>query len=116
VVDDNVDAAESVAMLLRLWGHEVWLAHDGPEALRATAAHRPWLAVGSIWLFRSPLREGMTDAEVSRILGAPNYNVGYVFSGKAPYPPVERYKHYPETADALGNRRAAPNHLPHEEW
>ena len=33
VVDDNVDAAESLAMVLRLKGHEVRVAHDGPSAL-----------------------------------------------------------------------------------
>src|SRR5262249_10328658 len=29
VVDDNVDAADSAAMLLRLWGHEVRTVYDG---------------------------------------------------------------------------------------
>jgi signal transduction histidine kinase/ActR/RegA family two-component response regulator len=41
VVDDNVDAAESVAALLQLWGHEVRLAHTGPEAVQAAEAYRP---------------------------------------------------------------------------
>ena len=41
LVDDNVDAAESLAMLLRLWGHEVAVAHDGPAALRAAEAAAP---------------------------------------------------------------------------
>ena len=56
VVDDNVDAAESLAMLLRLSGHEVRVAHDGPAALEAargvpartsccwTSACRGWTA------------------------------------------------------------------------
>jgi signal transduction histidine kinase/CheY-like chemotaxis protein len=35
IADDNVDAAESLAMLLRLDGHEVQIAHDGEGALRA---------------------------------------------------------------------------------
>jgi signal transduction histidine kinase len=30
VVDDNVDAADSLAVLLRMRGHEVRVAHDGP--------------------------------------------------------------------------------------
>jgi CheY-like chemotaxis protein/two-component sensor histidine kinase len=30
VIDDNIDAAESLAMLLRLKGHEVHIAYDGP--------------------------------------------------------------------------------------
>jgi two-component system, chemotaxis family, CheB/CheR fusion protein len=33
VADDNLDAAESLAMLLRLHGHEVHVAHDGESAL-----------------------------------------------------------------------------------
>lgn len=40
VIDDNVDAAESLAMLLRLTGHEVHIAFDGPsgvELVRRTA-------------------------------------------------------------------------------
>jgi PAS domain S-box-containing protein len=41
VVDDNVDAAESLAMLLRLQGHDVWVVHDGPTALRAAREARP---------------------------------------------------------------------------
>ena len=34
VVDDNVDAADSLAMLLRLGGHEVRVAYTGPAAFR----------------------------------------------------------------------------------
>lgn len=33
IVDDNTDAAESLAQLVRSWGHEVATAHNGPEAL-----------------------------------------------------------------------------------
>ena len=41
VVDDNVDAAESLALLLRLEGHDVRVAHDGPAALAAVEAEPP---------------------------------------------------------------------------
>ncbi len=41
LVDDNVDAAESLAMLLRMAGHEVVLAHDGPNALALAQSERP---------------------------------------------------------------------------
>ena len=41
VVDDNRDAAVSLAMLLRLQGHEVHVAHDGPSALAVAASYRP---------------------------------------------------------------------------
>ncbi len=41
VVDDNTDAADSLAMLLRFERHEVRTAHDGPAALEAAEAFRP---------------------------------------------------------------------------
>jgi CheY-like chemotaxis protein len=41
VVDDNVDSAETMAEILKLWGHEVQTAHDGPGALEAARAHQP---------------------------------------------------------------------------
>ncbi len=41
VVDDNVDAAESLALLLRMEGHDVRVAHDGPAALAAVEADPP---------------------------------------------------------------------------
>ena len=41
VVDDNVDAAQSLAMLLKESGHDVRTAHDGPTALEAALDYRP---------------------------------------------------------------------------
>ena len=41
VVDDNVDAAETLAMLLKASGHEVRTAHNGPTALEAALDYRP---------------------------------------------------------------------------
>jgi PAS domain S-box-containing protein len=41
VVDDNVDAAESLALLLRLQGQVVRVAHDGPSALATAQAFQP---------------------------------------------------------------------------
>jgi signal transduction histidine kinase len=41
VVDDNRDAADSLALLLRLQGHEVRVAHDGRAALQLAASFRP---------------------------------------------------------------------------
>jgi CheY-like chemotaxis protein/two-component sensor histidine kinase len=45
VVDDNVDAAETLAEMLRLMGHEVVVAHDGPSALASAESARPQLAL-----------------------------------------------------------------------
>jgi len=41
VVDDNLDAAESLAMLLAFAGHETRKAHDGIEAVKAAEQFRP---------------------------------------------------------------------------
>jgi anti-sigma regulatory factor (Ser/Thr protein kinase) len=62
VVDDNVDAAESVAMMLRFNGHGVFLAHNGPEALRMAEVVRPEVAVLDIGL------PGMSGYEVAEHL------------------------------------------------
>ncbi len=41
VVDDNVDAAHSTAMLLRAWGHQVRVAYSGQDALDAASDMLP---------------------------------------------------------------------------
>jgi CheY-like chemotaxis protein len=41
VVDDNRDAAESMSMLLQMWGHEVLFAYDGPTALETAEQWQP---------------------------------------------------------------------------
>src|SRR5262249_2870241 len=62
VVDDNVDAAEGVAVLLRLWGHHVRVAHTGPAALQAAEEFQPEVVVLDIGL------PGMNGYEVARRL------------------------------------------------
>ena len=60
VVDDNVDAADSLAMLLRLQGHEVRVAHDGPATLEMVKGYRPEM------LFLDIGMPGMDGYEVAR--------------------------------------------------
>lgn len=62
VVDDNEDSAESMAILLRLWGHHVNVSHDGPSAIEAAATHRPEVVFLDIGL------PGMDGYEVARRL------------------------------------------------
>jgi signal transduction histidine kinase/ActR/RegA family two-component response regulator len=50
VVEDNLDAAESLAALLRLWGHEVQVVHDGLVALEAARRQRPEVVLLDIGL------------------------------------------------------------------
>jgi CheY-like chemotaxis protein len=60
VVDDNVDAADSLALLLRLEGHDVQVVHDGPAALQAVQVSRPELIFLDIGL------PGMNGYEIAR--------------------------------------------------
>jgi PAS domain S-box-containing protein len=50
VVDDNQDAANSMAVLLRLMGHDIRVEFDGVEALRAAEEFRPELILLDIGL------------------------------------------------------------------
>jgi CheY-like chemotaxis protein len=50
VVDDNVDSAESLAMLLTMFGHNVRTAHDGEAALETAIDWRPEVVLLDIGL------------------------------------------------------------------
>jgi CheY-like chemotaxis protein len=60
VVDDNVDAAHTLTVLLKKSGHEVQEANDGPSALEAALGFRPNLIVLDIGL------PGMNGFEVAK--------------------------------------------------
>jgi signal transduction histidine kinase len=62
VVDDNVDNAESLALLLRLGGHEARTAQTGPGAIAAASEFRPEVVLLDIGL------PGMDGYEVARRL------------------------------------------------
>ena len=64
VVDDNVDAAEMLAKLLQIAGHEVRTAHDGPSALAAARADPPEVIVLDIGM------PGMNGYELARAIRA----------------------------------------------
>jgi two-component system CheB/CheR fusion protein len=50
VVEDNVDAADSLSMLLRLYGHQVQIARTGPTAVESAPAFRPEVVLLDIGL------------------------------------------------------------------
>ena len=50
VVDDNRDAADSLAMMLRLMGHDIQTAYDGLEAVETAASFRPEVVLLDIGL------------------------------------------------------------------
>jgi PAS domain S-box-containing protein len=60
VVDDNLDSAQSMALLLELEGHEVQMALDGPQALERAQTFRPQVIVLDIGL------PGLNGYEVAR--------------------------------------------------
>jgi signal transduction histidine kinase/CheY-like chemotaxis protein len=66
VADDNRDAAESLAALLQLEGHEVTLAYDGADALAAYERVHPQVCLLDIGM---PLRTGNEVAAEIRARG-----------------------------------------------
>jgi PAS domain S-box-containing protein len=50
VVEDNVDAGDSLSMVLRLYGHDVQLARSGPAALEMASTSRPDVVLMDIGL------------------------------------------------------------------
>jgi CheY-like chemotaxis protein len=48
VVDDNRDAADSLARLIQSFGHEVKAVYDGPQALEETTSFEPDMALVDI--------------------------------------------------------------------
>lgn len=50
VVEDSLDAAQALAMHLRLWGYEYCLCTSGNEALALVSIHRPNVALIDIGL------------------------------------------------------------------
>ena len=60
LVDDNVDAAQTVAMLLDMSGHQCRMAHDGPSGLDAALAWQPDVVLLDIGL------PGLNGYEVAR--------------------------------------------------
>jgi CheY-like chemotaxis protein len=62
VIEDNVDSAESLKMLLKLDGHEVALAHSGQDGLAGARAFDPELVLCDIGL------PGMDGYEVARAI------------------------------------------------
>jgi CheY-like chemotaxis protein len=70
VVDDNVDAATTLAALLGMQGHEVRTAHDGIEALDMLRDFAPDVAILDIgmpkmngYTLAARIRENMREAQ-----------------------------------------------------
>jgi signal transduction histidine kinase/CheY-like chemotaxis protein len=60
VVDDHVDAADTLAELVRIFGHDVRVARDGPTALALADAYHPDVVLCDLGM------PGMSGYEVAR--------------------------------------------------
>jgi PAS domain S-box-containing protein len=67
VVDDNRDAAKSLALILGLQGHESRCVHDGREALAIGAAYQPDVVILDIGM------PGLNGYETARLIRAQNW-------------------------------------------
>jgi CheY-like chemotaxis protein len=86
VVEDDADAAETLAVLLRGWGHDVEVAGDGARALEAARASPPDTVLLDLHLGDGPdglevahrLRDeaGLRDARVVAVTGHPPEGMG----------------------------------------
>ena len=72
IADDNQDALESLALMLRLEGHEVHCASDGEEALALAGLRRPEIVVLDVGM---PKLDG---CEVARRIRAESWGRGAV--------------------------------------
>lgn len=72
VVDDSVDSAESMAILLRHDGHDVSVAHDGPTAIELIERERPSTVLLDIGL---PGLDGYEVCRRVRALGLPDLRI-----------------------------------------
>ena len=79
LIDDNVDAAESLAQLLMLSGHDARTASDGPEGLRVAEAFQPEVVFCDLGL------PGMSGLEVARALRALPFGRGLVLAALTGY-------------------------------
>jgi CheY-like chemotaxis protein len=67
IADSNTDSAESLALLLGMFGHQTVTAHSGPEVLTQAASFHPEVAFLSLHLPQ------MNGYEVCRKLCSGNY-------------------------------------------
>lgn len=78
VVDDNVDAADSLAMLLEILGHTVDVAHDGLAALEVMQRTKPDVVLMDICL---PSIDGFEVARRARMLPSGQHTLLVALTG-----------------------------------
>jgi two-component system, OmpR family, response regulator len=106
VVEDYPDTATSTALLLKLFGHEVDVAGDGPTALRAAAAFPPDVVLLDIGL------PGMDGYEVARRLrGQPLARRPFFIAVSGYRQPADRRREVEAGIDMHLLKPVDPDHL-----
>ncbi len=62
VVDDNLASADSLGLIIKLWGHECRVSHSGPDAIQEASVFHPDIVLLDIGL------PGMDGYEVAQAL------------------------------------------------
>jgi CheY-like chemotaxis protein len=83
VVDDNQDAADSLAMLLRLWGHKAEVAYGGREAIDLAESFNPQAIVLDICM------NGMHGGELARHIRQESGVRGAMIIALTGHPPTD---------------------------
>ena len=78
IVDDNADAADSLAVLIRMQGHEVRVAHNGISALDTVQAYQPSLIFLDIGM---PEMDGYEVARRLRVMPGLQHTVLAALTG-----------------------------------
>jgi PAS domain S-box-containing protein len=92
VVEDNVDAGDSLSLLLRLYGHEVIVARTGPAALDVASAFQPDVVLLDIGL------PGMDGYQVAQCLRKKSDFKNVLLCALTGYTPSEADRDLPQQA------------------
>ena len=105
VVDDSQDCAESLALLVRFWGHEAVVTYDGAAALEAARVRTPDVVLLDIAM---PKMDGYQLARRLRQIGGMEKALLVAVTGHGSEADVQRCKeagidrHFTKPADPEG--------------
>ncbi len=106
IADDNRDAADTLAMVLRFWGHEVRVAYDGTAALLTARSFRPHAALLDIQMPK--VNGGDVALDLRRQAGAERM---LIIAMTANDPDDPRLARYDGAFDALLSKPCDLDHL-----
>jgi DNA-binding response OmpR family regulator len=106
IADDNRDAADTLAMVLRFWGHEVRAVYDGTSACLAARSFRPQAALLDIQM--PQVNGGDVALDLRRQSGSPGT---FIIALTANDPDDPRLARYDGAFDAFLSKPCDLEHL-----